>query len=127
MLKLPADVKIYLSLEPCDMRRQFDGLAALVRSGMERDPQSGDLYIFRNKRGDLLKILFFDRHGYCMLCKRLMRGSFRVALARAGSLFRRLTAIEELIPVGCEVGWSARQDRKCGVRTRRAVRATRFG
>jgi transposase len=78
MLRLPANVRIYLATEPCDMRRQFDGLAALVRSGMERDPESGDLYIFRNRRGDMVKALFRDRHGYCMLAKRLARGTFRI-------------------------------------------------
>ena len=81
MLKLPAEVRVYVSLDPCDMRRQMDGLAALVRGSMERDPESGDLYIFCNRRGDMLKALFFDRHGYCMLVKRLSRGRFRIRVA----------------------------------------------
>ena len=81
MLKLPAEVRVYISLEPCDMRRQLDGLAVLVRSGMERDPENGDLYIFCNRRSDMLKALFVDRHGYCMLVKRLSRGRFRVRVA----------------------------------------------
>jgi transposase len=80
MLKLPTSVRVFLATEPCDMRRQFDGLAALVHSGLHRDPKSGDLYVFRNRRGDLLKAIFFDLHGYCMLAKRLERGSFRVVL-----------------------------------------------
>jgi transposase len=83
MLKLPNSVRVFLATAPCDMRRQFDGLAALVRSGMSRDPKSGDLYVFRNRRGDLLKAIFFDRHGYCMMAKRLERGSFRVVLDQA--------------------------------------------
>lgn len=78
MLKLPTEVRVYMALEPCDMRRQIDGLSALVRSAMERDPESGDLYLFCNRRGDMLKALFFDRHGYCMLVKRLSKGRFRV-------------------------------------------------
>lgn len=81
MLKLPAEVRVFISLEPCDMRRQLDGLAALVRAGMARDPENGDLYIFCNRRSDLLKALFVDRHGYCMLVKRLSRGRFRVRIA----------------------------------------------
>jgi transposase len=81
MLKLPTEVRVYISLEACDMRRQMDGLAALVRAGMQRDPESGDLYIFYNRRGDMLKALFSDRHGYCMLVKRLSRGRFRVRVA----------------------------------------------
>lgn len=86
MLKLPANVRVFLATAPCDMRRQFDGLAALVRAGMERDPKSGDLYVFRNKRGDILKALFVDPHGYCMLAKRLDRGAFRVMLDQAQQL-----------------------------------------
>ena len=81
MLKLPADVRVYIALEPCDMRRQLDGLAALVRGAMERNPESGDLYLFTNRRGDMLKALFSDRHGYCMLVKRLSKGRFRVRVA----------------------------------------------
>jgi transposase len=83
MLKLPTSVRVFVATAPCDMRRQFDGLAALVRSGMNRDPKSGDLYVFRNRRGDLLKAIFFDRQGFCMLAKRLERGSFRVVLDQA--------------------------------------------
>jgi transposase len=78
VLKLPSDVRVFIALEPCDMRRQLDGLAALVRSAMERDPDSGDLYVFYNRRADMLKALFVDRHGPCMLVKRLSRGRFRV-------------------------------------------------
>jgi transposase len=81
MLKLPAEVRVFISLEPCDMRRQLDGLAALVRAGMERDPENGDLYIFCNRRSDMLKALFVDRQGHCMLVKRLSRGRFRVRVA----------------------------------------------
>jgi len=48
---------------------------------MERDPESGDLYLFTNRRGDMLKALFCDRHGYCMLVKRLSKGRFRVRVS----------------------------------------------
>lgn len=81
MLKLPTEVRVYLALEPCDMRRQIDGLAASVRGCMNRDPESGDLYLFTNRRGDMLKALFCDRHGYCMLVKRLSKGRFRLRVA----------------------------------------------
>ena len=94
MLRLPPDVRIFISSEPCDMRRQFNGLAALVRSGMGRDPESGDLYIFRNRKSDIIKVLFFDRHGYCMLAKRLERGAFRIKLNAADGTAVELTAQE---------------------------------
>lgn len=85
MLRLPSEVRVYIALEPCDMRRQMDGLAALVRSSMERDPENGDLYLFCNRRSDMLKALFVDRHGYCMLVKRLSRGRFRVRVSEQTS------------------------------------------
>lgn len=85
MLKLPTEVRVYIALEPCDMRRQMDGLAALVRSSMERDPENGDLYLFTNRRNDMLKALFVDRHGYCMLVKRLSRARFRIRVAEPGA------------------------------------------
>ena len=78
------------------MRRQFNGLAALVRSGMERDPDSGDLYIFRNRRGDMVKALFRDQHGYCMLAKRLSRGTFRVEVDEMRSSNAVQISAEEL-------------------------------
>lgn len=96
MLPLPANVRIYLAMEPCDMRRQFDGLAALVRSGMSRDPESGDLYIFRNRRGDMVKALFCDRHGACMLAKRLSKGTFRIDVGEANSTNTVQLSAEEL-------------------------------
>lgn len=81
MLKLPSDVRVFIALEPCDMRRQLDGLSALVRSAMDRDPDNGDLYVFYNRRADMLKALFVDRHGPCMLVKRLSRERFRIRVA----------------------------------------------
>jgi len=78
MLNLPPTVRVYLATFPCDMRKQFDGLSTLVREGMAHDPRSGDLYVFRNRRGDMLKALFFDQQGYCLLAKRLCRGRFRI-------------------------------------------------
>jgi len=96
MLRLPANVRIYLAMAPCDMRRQFNGLAALVRSGMERDPDSGDLYIFRNRRGDMVKALFRDQHGYCMLAKRLSKGTFRVDVGDVSSASSVQISAEEL-------------------------------
>lgn len=77
--------RVFFHVGPCDMRKQMDGLATLVREGLSSDPQGGDLYLFRNRRGDMIKILFFDRGGYCLLAKRLERGTFRIALADDGA------------------------------------------
>lgn len=72
------DVRVFFYLVPCDMRKQMDGLGTLVREAMARDPQAGDLYLFRNRRRDLIKILFYDHGGYCLLAKRLCRGRFQI-------------------------------------------------
>lgn len=78
MLNLPPSVRIHAATQPCDMRKQLDGLAGMVRQALGADPQSGDLFIFRNRRGDMVKVLFFDHQGYCMFVKRLDAGTFRV-------------------------------------------------
>ena len=59
MIHLPAGVRVYLCLKPCDMRRSFDGLHALVRDHLELDALAGHLYLFANKRRDRLKILYW--------------------------------------------------------------------
>ena len=76
-----ASVRVFAYAAVCDMRKQIDGLSTLVREQLARDPQCGDLYLFRNRRGDMVKILFFDHGGYCLLVKRLEKGTFRLRLA----------------------------------------------
>lgn len=78
MIALPQNVRVHAACAPCDFRKQMDGLAALVRQGWQQDPQNGDLFVFRNRRGDMLRVLFFDAQGYCLLSKRLESGSFRL-------------------------------------------------
>ena len=78
MLSLPPSVRIFVAREPADMRKQFDGLAALVIGVIDEDPQSGHLFVFFNKRRDRAKIIWWDRSGYLMLCKRLERGRFQI-------------------------------------------------
>lgn len=65
------------------MRKQFDGLAALVQEGLKRDPRSGDMFVFRNKRGDMMKVIFFDKQGYCLVAKRMDRGTFKFSAGAA--------------------------------------------
>jgi transposase len=77
MLSWPPTVRIFLCREPTDMRKGFDSLAHLVDSSLALDPLSGHLYVFRSRRGDRIKILYWDRDGYAMWYKRLERGCFR--------------------------------------------------
>ena len=77
MLSLPLPVRIYLCTRPVDLRKSFDGLAQLVREFLGVDPLSGHLFVFRNKRSDRLKLLYWDRDGYWILYKRLELGVFR--------------------------------------------------
>jgi transposase len=80
MLALPASVRIYFATAPCDMRRGFDALGAMVRETFGDDPLSGHLFVFRSRRGDRLKILWWDRDGFVLWYKRLEKGTFRIAV-----------------------------------------------
>ena len=88
MLSLPPSVRLFVARGVTDMRKSFDTLAALVIEVIEQDPQSGHLFLFVNRRRDRLKVLWWDRSGYCLLAKRLEHGQFRVfdrAHGNAGS------------------------------------------
>lgn len=85
MISLPASVKVYLCLAPTDMRRGFDRLARMAEEVTGADPMSGHLFVFRNRRGDRLKILYWDRDGMALWYKRLERGTFRFPEAQKES------------------------------------------
>lgn len=69
--------------EPVDMRKSFTGLVAVVQSVLEEDPLTGDLYVFFNRRGNYLKLVTWDRTGYCLFAKRLEQGRFRLPSGEA--------------------------------------------
>jgi transposase len=76
MIGLPAGTKVWLACGVTDMRKGFDGLAALVQLNLHEDPFSGQLFVFRGRRGDRVKILWWDGDGLCLFAKRLERGRF---------------------------------------------------
>ena len=76
MIPVPAGVRVWLAVGHTDMRRGFPGLALLVQETLKADPHAGHLFVFRGKRGDLVKIIWHDGHGACLFQKRLERGRF---------------------------------------------------
>ena len=69
-------IRVFVYGEPTDMRRSFDGLQALTRHAMGRDPLDGSMYVFVNRRGAQMRVLYFDRSGFCIWGKRLEAGRF---------------------------------------------------
>lgn len=76
MIPVPSTVRVWLAVGHTDMRRGMNGLALQVQQALQRDPHAGDLYVFRGKRGDLVKILWHDGVGMSLYAKRLERGRF---------------------------------------------------
>jgi transposase len=88
---IPANTHIWIVAGLTDLRRGFVGLSAMVQTALEQNPFNGHVFVFRGKRGDLIKLLWFDGDGLCLFAKRLERGRFvwpkvdqgRIALTRA--------------------------------------------
>jgi transposase len=76
MIALPAGAQVWLAAGSTDMRKGFDGLAALVQTQLAEDPFSGQLFVFRGRGGDRVKILWWSGDGLCLFAKRLERGRF---------------------------------------------------
>jgi len=86
MIGLPASTKVWLAAGKTDMRRGFDGLAQIAQTALAQDPYSGHVFVFRGKRGDLVKLLWWDGQGLCLFAKRLERGRFIWPGAQTGSV-----------------------------------------
>jgi transposase len=86
VIGVPARVHVYLACGITDMRKGFDGLLALVQTMLKLDPHGGALFVFRGKRGDLIKVLWWDGQGLCLFAKRLERGRFLWPQAKDGSV-----------------------------------------
>jgi len=75
---------IYIATGPVDMRKSFDGLAAIVKNHFRHDPLTGNLFVFINRRADRIKIFYWDDDGYALWAKRLESGHFRIPVAMTG-------------------------------------------
>jgi transposase len=96
MIHLPASVRVYLCLTPCDMRKSFDSLHALVREHLELDAFAGHLFVFTSRRKDRVKILYWDRDGFAVWSKRLEEGTYAVPLGDSDVERRREITAQEL-------------------------------
>ena len=86
MIAPPLGAHIWLAAGATDLRRGFTGLSALVQTTLEADPFSGHVFVFRGRRGDLLKLLWWDGDGLCLFAKRLERGRFVWPRAESGTV-----------------------------------------
>lgn len=116
MLSFAAHLKIFVAIEPCDLRKSFNGLYAAATEALEEDPRRGALFVFGNRRRNRIKILYFDGTGVCILAKRLERGTFswpRPSRPKAAKLKLAPEALQLLLDGidmrdGCRRGWYER-------------------
>lgn len=83
---IPANTRIWIVAGVTDMRRGFMSLSGLVQTALDQNPLSGNVYVFRGRRGDLVKILFHDGEGLCLFQKKLDRGRFVWPQAESGTI-----------------------------------------
>ena len=97
-----AQVRVWLYTQPTDMRKSYDGLSALVKHRLHEEPASGHLFVFINRKRTQMKVLYFDRSGYCVWSKRLEQGRFRYRSGRADKVTLNWTQLK-LILEGIEL------------------------
>jgi len=86
MIALPAGTTIWIAAGVTDLRRGFTGLSAVAQTVLEENPYSGHVFVFRGRRGDLIKLLWYDGDGLCLFAKRLERGRFIWPQAESGAV-----------------------------------------
>ena len=112
MIHLPASVRVYLCLTPCDMRKSFDSLHALVRDHLELDVLAGHLFVFTSRRKDRVKILYWDRDGFAIWNKRLEEGTYAIPSGEPGAKRTEITAQELGAPLsGIDLSAATRRKR----------------
>ncbi|AMV23928.1 IS66 Orf2 like protein [Gemmata sp. SH-PL17] len=100
MLSLALPGRVFVCATPTDMRKSFDGLSAVVREHLKQDPLAGDLFVFRNKRGDRLKLLYWDEDGLAVWAKRLEEGTFQFPAADTDGAAVEVKATELALILG---------------------------
>lgn len=111
MLSLPPTVRVFVALEATDMRKSFDGLANETRQQIAKDPLSGHLFVFFNRRRTMVKVLYWDRNGYCVVAKRLERGTFHLPHANEQDVVEVEAAELALILEGIDLHGARRRPR----------------
>jgi transposase len=86
MIALPSQTQIWIAAGVTDLRRGFTGLSGMVQTKLEQDPFSGHVFVFRGRRGHLIKVLWWDGDGLCLFAKRLERGRFVWPQATSGTV-----------------------------------------
>jgi transposase len=119
MIGLPSGARVWLAVGRTDMRKGFDGLAASVQERLAQDPFCGHLFVFRGRRGDLLKVLWWDGQGLCLFAKRLEKGRFvwpspadgkviitpaQLGMLLEGIVWTPSAGQGRLLTLGCRVG-----------------------
>lgn len=97
MLTVGLTGRIWVCVGPVDGRKSFDGLSAVVTNHLKRDPLSGDLFVFKNKRGDRLKILAWQGDGFALYLRRLERGTFAFPTSDAGEVSVNATELAMIL------------------------------
>ena len=87
-------VRVHVYGQPTDMRKSYDGLYALTRHALGQEPMSGELFVYINRRGTQIKVLYWDRSGFCVWAKRLEQGTFRLGLEARSNEADGLDGIE---------------------------------
>ena len=113
MIHLPASVRVYLCTTPCDMRRSFDGLYALVSSTMQLNAFDGHLFVFSNRRRDRIKLLYWDHDGFAIWAKRLEEGTYAIPFTEEDGERRCEITAQELgaILSGIDLSQASRRKR----------------
>ena len=113
MLTLPSTVRVYVATARVDLRKSFDGLSVVAQSVLGHDPTSGHLFCFFNRRGNQVRVLFWDRTGWCIIAKRLARGKFMLASVTRDDVTSVRVDVAELMLIleGIDLGGAKRRRR----------------